>query len=227
MSSAPGRPEQAQAAARSAEAPVSEVQAVRAALEEAAESLARLLADAATLESIAAAGALLADTFAAGGRAYSCGNGGSMCDAMHFAEELTGRFRDNRPGYAALAIGDASHLTCVGNDYGYEQVFARFVEAHGRAGDVLLAITTSGGSRNVIAAATRARELGMKVIALTGRKDAPISKLADIAIVTPGGKYADRVQELHIKVIHILIELVERRLAPDNYKAQATDAASQ
>jgi D-sedoheptulose 7-phosphate isomerase len=206
---------------------MSDTGAVRTALEEAAASLARLLADTATIERIAAAGALLTDTFAAGGRAYSCGNGGSMCDAMHFAEELTGRFRDNRPGYAALAISDASHLTCVGNDYGYEQVFARFLEAHGRAGDVLLAITTSGGSRNVIAAATTARELGMKVIALTGRSDAPISKLADIAIVTPGGKYADRVQELHIKVIHILIELVERRLAPDNYKAKAIDAASQ
>jgi len=225
MSAAQGRPKQARAAARSAEAPAGDTQAVRAALQEAAESLARLLADAPTIETISAAGALLADTFAAGGRAYSCGNGGSMCDAMHFAEELTGRFRDNRAGYAALAISDASHLTCVGNDYGYEHVFARFLEAHGRAGDVLLAITTSGGSRNVIAAATTARELGMKVIALTGRNDAPITALADIAIVTPGGRYADRVQELHIKVIHILIELVERRLAPDNYKA--TNAASQ
>ena len=100
--------------------------------------------DEATLATIARAGQALADTFAAGGRAYSCGNGGSMCDAMHFAEELTGRFRENRPGYAAMAIADPSHLSCVGNDYGYEQVFARFVEAHGRAGDVLLAISTSG-----------------------------------------------------------------------------------
>jgi D-sedoheptulose 7-phosphate isomerase len=148
-----------------------------------------------------------------------------MCDAMHFAEELTGRFRDNRPGYAALAIGDASHLTCVGNDYGYEQVFARFIQAHGRAGDVLLAISTSGTSKNVVAAATVAKTLGMRIIALTGRAATPLADLADIAIVTPGGKYADRVQELHIKVIHILIELVERRLAPDNYKAQ--HAASQ
>jgi D-sedoheptulose 7-phosphate isomerase len=169
------------------------------------------------LERIAQAGSLLADTFAAGGRAYSCGNGGSMCDAMHFAEELTGRYRDDRPGYAAVAISDPSHLTCVGNDYGYEQVFARYVAAHGRRGDLLLAITTSGTSRNVVAAATKARELGMKVVALTGRPNTPITELADIAIVTPGGSYADRVQELHIKVIHILIELVERRLAPQNY----------
>ena len=119
---------------------------------------------------------MLADTFAAGGRAYSCGNGGSMCDAMHFAEELTGRFRDNRPGYAAMAIADPSHLSCVGNDYGYEQVFARFVEAHGRAGDVLLAISTSGTSRNVVAAAQAARRLGVRVIALTGRAGTPLDR---------------------------------------------------
>jgi D-sedoheptulose 7-phosphate isomerase len=197
---------------------MSGVDSVKNALAEAADSLSRLQSDSAMLDRIAQAGVLLADTFAAGGRAYSCGNGGSMCDAMHFAEELTGRFRDDRRGYAALAISDPGHLTCVGNDYGYERVFARFIEAHGRGGDVLLAITTSGTSRNVVAAAQAARGLGMKVIALTGRAAAPIAELADIALVTPGGRYADRVQELHIKVIHILIELVERRLAPDNYR---------
>jgi D-sedoheptulose 7-phosphate isomerase len=123
-----------------------------------------------------------------------------------------------------MAIADPSHLSCVGNDYGYDQVFARFVEAHGRAGDVLLAISTSGTSRNVVAAARAARQLGVRVIALTGRGGTPLAEIADIAIVTPAGRYADRVQELHIKVIHILIELVERRLAPENYKA--IDAAS-
>ena len=198
---------------------MSGVDGVKSALAEAADSLSRLQSDSAMLERIAQAGALLADTFSAGGRAYSCGNGGSMCDAMHFAEELTGRFRDDRRGYAALAISDPGHLTCVGNDYGYERVFARFVEAHGRAGDVLLAITTSGTSRNVVAAAQAAKGLGMKVIALTGRAATPITEIADIALVTPGGRFADRVQELHIKVIHILIELVERRLEPDNYRA--------
>jgi D-sedoheptulose 7-phosphate isomerase len=190
---------------------------VRAALDEAAAALDRLRADDATLAHIAQAGELLASAFAAGGRAFSCGNGGSMCDAMHFAEELSGRFRDDRPGYAAVAVSDPGHLTCVGNDYGYEQVFARYVRAHGRAGDVLLAISTSGASRNVIAAAQAANELQMRVVALTGRGGTPLADLADIAIVTPGGRYADRVQELHIKVIHILIELVERRLAPGNY----------
>ena len=193
------------------------VGAVKNTLNEALGALQALIGDEAMLQRIAAAGQVLADTFAAGGRAYSCGNGGSMCDAMHFAEELTGRFRDNRPGYAALAISDASHLSCVRNDYGYDQVFARFIEAHGRAGDVLLAISTSGTSKNVLAAVETAHQRGMKVIGLTGRAATPLAESADIAIVTPGGKYADRVQELHIKVIHILIELIERKLSPENY----------
>jgi D-sedoheptulose 7-phosphate isomerase len=197
---------------------MSDLATIRAALAEAAASLEKLYPDDAVLAAIARAGELLADTFAAGGRAYACGNGGSMCDAMHFAEELTGRFRDDRPGYAALAISDASHLSCVGNDYGYEQVFARFVEAHGRPGDVLLAISTSGTSKNIVAAAAAAKRLQMRVIALTGRADTPLTELADLAVVTPAGRYADRVQELHIKVIHILIELGERRLAPANYQ---------
>lgn len=190
---------------------------VRAALDEAAQALARLRADDATLARIEQAGELLAACFAAGGRVFSCGNGGSMCDAMHFAEELTGRFRQDRPGYAAQAISDPGHLSCVGNDYGYEQVFARYVQAHGRAGDVLLAISTSGTSRNVLAAAQAARAQGLRVIALVGHGGTPLAELADIALATPGGRFADRVQELHIKVIHILIELVERRLAPGNY----------
>jgi len=193
------------------------VGAVKNTLNEALGALQTLIGNEAMLQRIAAAGQLLAETFSAGGRAYSCGNGGSMCDAMHFAEELTGRFRDNRPGYAALAISDASHLSCVSNDYGYDQVFARFIEAHGRAGDVLLAISTSGTSRNVLSAVDIAHQRGMKVIGLTGRAATPLADSADIAIVTSAGRYADRVQELHIKVIHILIELVERQLAPQNY----------
>jgi len=190
---------------------------VVAALAEARDALEHLRADATAHAAIAEAGALLAATFRAGGKVLSCGNGGSMCDAMHFAEELSGRFREDRPGYAAIAMSDPSHLSCVGNDYGYEQVFARYARAVGRAGDVLLAITTSGTSRNVVAAAQAARAAGMKVIALTGRAGTPIVGLADVTIVTPAGRYADRVQELHIKVIHILIELVERELAPGNY----------
>jgi len=186
---------------------------ILAALSEASSALAALMADPATLENIDSAAGLIARSMAAGGRTFSCGNGGSLCDAMHFAEELTGRFRNNRPGYAAIAIADAGHLSCVANDFGYEQVFARYLQAHGRPGDVLLAISTSGSSANVLAAAREARQRKMAVIALTGRTASELALHADLAICTPGGRYADRVQELHIKVIHILIELIEQQLA--------------
>ncbi len=191
-----------------------DTQAVRDALAEASDALTALRANDQALSAVARAGELLAATFAARRRVLSCGNGGSLCDAMHFAEELSGRFRDDRPAYAATAISDPSHMSCVGNDYGYDQVFSRYVEAHGNDGDVLLAISTSGTSRNVVAAAKAAQARGMKVIAMTGKPGSLLESHADIVICTPGGRYADRVQELHIKVIHILIELVERHLAP-------------
>ena len=188
-------------------------------LTDARAALDALITNEATLRSVDAAGQLLADVFSREGRVFSCGNGGSMCDAMHFAEELSGRYRLNRPALAAASISDPSHLSCVGNDYGYEHVFSRYLEGHGRSGDVLLGISTSGTSGNVVAAAKVARQKGMKVIALTGKPGATLGGLADIEICTPGGKFADRVQELHIKVIHILIESVERRLFPENYAA--------
>lgn len=187
---------------------------VARALDEALRALAALRRDAAALRAIEAAGDLLADALAAGHRVYACGNGGSLCDAMHFAEELSGRFRSDRRPLPAAAIADAAHLTCTANDYGYEEGFARWVEAHGAAGDVLLAISTSGASPNVLRAAERARARGLRVIALTGRPGAPLAALADLAICTPAGRWSDRVQELHIKVVHILVELVERRLFP-------------
>jgi D-sedoheptulose 7-phosphate isomerase len=186
-------------------------------LQQARSVLEQLIGDEKSLESIEAAAGLLLDAFAGSGRAFSCGNGGSMCDAMHFAEELTGRFRKDRAGIAAMAISDPGHLTCVANDFGYDQVFSRFIEAHGRQGDVLLAISTSGRSASVLNAAKAARALGMRVIGLVGRPDSELAELSDVCICTPGGSFADRVQELHIKVIHILIELVERRLHPQNY----------
>ena len=193
---------------------------VRAALADAKNALEALLADEAMLETIARAGHLIAQSQRAGGAVYSCGNGGSLCDAMYFAEEMTGRYRQNRKPYRAAAISDVSHMACVGNDYGYEHVFSRWVSGMGRAGDVLLAITTSGTSANIVAAAREAKARGMQVVALTGRAGSPIAEIADVAVVTPAGRWADRVQELHIKVIHILIELVERELDPQNYEAQ-------
>lgn len=186
-------------------------------LSECRAALENLLQDKATLTAIAVAGDLISSNFQTGSRVFSCGNGGSMCDAIHFAEELSGRYRDDRAGLPAIAIADPGHLSCVGNDYGYEHVFSRFLQAHAREGDVLLAISTSGKSANVIKAAEFARERGIHVIALTGKKDSPLSPLATVEICTPAGSYADRVQELHIKVIHILIELVERAIYPENY----------
>ncbi len=189
--------------------------AVRQALDAAATALSALRADTATLERIALASDLLAASFRKGGRAFSCGNGGSLCDAMHFAEELSGKFRDERPGLPAQAIADGAHISCVANDFGYDRIFSRYVEAHGREGDVLLAISTSGKSPNVVLACEAAKAKGMHVITLTGRRDSVVGKLADLDLCTPGGTpYSDRVQELHIKVIHILIELVERALYP-------------
>ncbi|WP_312602007.1 MULTISPECIES: SIS domain-containing protein [Pseudomonas] len=190
---------------------------VVASLTESRSALDAFMRDELAVSAIAQAGQLLVDTFTKGGRVFSCGNGGSMCDAMHFAEELSGRYREDRRGLPAVSISDPSHLSCVANDMGYSQVFSRYLEAHGRAGDCLLAFSTSGTSANVVAAAEYAKANGILLVALTGRQGSPLGALADIEICAPGGRYADRVQELHIKAVHILIELVERGLFPDNY----------
>ena len=193
------------------------IETIRGNLVEAREALDRLINDEVELGNIQTAASLLIEALGSGKRVISCGNGGSMCDAMHLAEELSGRFRENRPAMAAVAISDPSYISCVANDYGYDQVFARFVEGNGSAGDVLFAISTSGSSPSVVLAAQAARAKGMKVIGLTGRASSQLAQHADVCICTSGGQYADRVQELHIKVIHILIELVERSLQPANY----------
>lgn len=195
------------------------IEHIRNNLAEARSALDRFMQNDSNLESVAAAARLLVASFNASGKAFSCGNGGSMCDAMHFAEELTGRFRSNRPGIAAIAISDPTHMSCVANDFGYDQVFARFIEALGRNGDVLLAISTSGKSPSILLAAQAARTRGMRVIGLTGKPGSPLQNLCDVCICCPGGPYADRTQELHIKVIHILMELVERELFRENYAA--------
>ena len=187
-------------------------------LREARSAVDALLANEAALAAIAEGGRVLTECLAKGGRVYSCGNGGSMCDAMHFAEELSGRYRLDRRPLPATSISDPGHMTCVANDFGYEAVFSRYVEAHARPGDCLLAISTSGKSPNVLAAARAATAQGAKVVALTGRPGSPLSGLADVEICTPAGRFADRIQELHIKVVHILVELVERELVPENYR---------
>ena len=186
-------------------------------LNEAQEALNNLQKNDRTISEIEATANILIDAFNNSKTVFSCGNGGSMCDAMHFAEELTGRFRNNRNGLSAMAISDPGYISCVSNDFGYEYIFSRFLESHAKEKDILLGISTSGSSKNVINAAKVAKEMGMTVITLTGKTNSELGKIADHDICTPGGKFADRVQELHIKVIHILIELIERRLFPDNY----------
>lgn len=162
------------------------------------------------MEKIAQAIAIMHSALANGHKIMSCGNGGSMCDAMHFAEELSGRYRNDRPALAALSISDPSHLSCVANDYGYAHVFERYVQGLGQAGDVLLGISTSGSSKNVILAVEAAKAKGISTIVLTGKDGGELAKMADLEIRAPFSPYADRAQEIHIKVIHAFILGIEK-----------------
>ena len=190
---------------------------IRSALTDSRDAVEAFLQDDGKLSAVEQAAVAMISALKEGGTIFSCGNGGSMSDAMHFAEELSGRYRKHRAGLSAIAISDPGHISCVANDYGYEQVFSRYIEAHGKPGDVLLAISTSGSSKNVLAAAAYAREHGMGVISLTGKAGSELSALADVDVCTVDAQFADRVQELHIKIIHILIELIERSFFPENY----------
>ena len=189
------------------------INTIRDELNQAIDVLANFISNDENLKQIQQAAILIANSFKQGGKVLSCGNGGSHCDAMHFAEELTGRFRDNRPSYPAIAISDVSHISCVGNDYGFDSIFSRYVEGVGQKGDVLLGISTSGNSINVIKAIEAAKQKGMKIITLTGKDGGKMNGLADVDIRVPHFGYADRVQEIHIKVIHILILLIEKEMA--------------
>ncbi|MFH1319965.1 MAG: D-sedoheptulose 7-phosphate isomerase [Bacteroidota bacterium] len=180
--------------------------------EEARDILNQFISDDNNWEALELAGNILVQAFKEGNKVISCGNGGSMCDAMHFAEELSGRFRDDRSPLPAIAISDPSYITCTANDYGYDQVFSRFVEGLGEKGDVLLAISTSGNSANVINAMKAAKDKGMQVIGLTGKDGGKMSGICDVEIRAPYSKYSDRTQEIHIKVIHSLIHFVELNL---------------
>jgi len=179
---------------------------------EAQACLNAFVSDSANFEKITQAVNCLVASIQNEGKIYACGNGGSMCDAMHFAEELSGRFREDRPALPAIAISDPAHISCVANDYGYEQVFSRFIEAHGRKGDLLLAISTSGNSKNIIRAIQAAKAKQMLVIGLSGKTGGEMANLCDLEIRAPQSNYADRVQEIHIKIIHSLIHGVENRL---------------
>ena len=164
------------------------------------------------LQQIEAGAKIMVKAVKGGGKIISCGNGGSMCDAMHFAEEMTGRFRENRKALPAVSISDASHISCVGNDYGYDEIFYRYVDSLGKAEDVLLAISTSGNSNNVIKAAKIAKERGIKVVGLTGKDGGELAALCDVEIRVAHMGYADRIQEIHIKIIHSFIHYIEENL---------------
>jgi D-sedoheptulose 7-phosphate isomerase len=181
---------------------------------EARNILESFLSDDMHFEAIGKAGKMMAEAIRHQHKIISCGNGGSMCDAMHFAEELTGLFREERRALPAIAISDPSHITCAGNDYGFESIFSRFIEAMGSPGDVLLAISTSGNSENVVKAAIEARSRGMKVVALTGKTGGRLAGICDIEIRAPHSDHSDRTQEMHVKIIHTLILVIEKELNP-------------
>ncbi|MCA8832113.1 D-sedoheptulose 7-phosphate isomerase [Hymenobacter pini] len=187
---------------------------IQAELNEAQAVLDRFVQNPANLQAIEQAARLIAASLDAGGKVLTCGNGGSLCDAQHFAEELTGRYRQNRRALAAIALTEASHMSCVANDFGYDHVFSRYVEALGRPGDVLLAISTSGHSPNVLLAAEAARAAGMRVVSLTGKDGGKLAGISDVEIRAPHAGYADRIQEIHIKAIHIMIMLIEQLVKP-------------
>ena len=189
---------------------------ISSALNDARDTLVNFLNDSANIKLIEKAVSMLATSLGNGGKAYSCGNGGSMCDAMHFAEELTGRFRKDRRPLPAQAINDPAHISCVANDFGYDQIFSRYVSAFGTSKDVLLAISTSGNSQNIILAVEAARQNGMQIIGLLGKGGGKLKNLVDCPIVVPS-QIPDRIQEMHIKLIHIFIEGIERNIFPNHY----------
>lgn len=182
-------------------------------LKEATEVLERFIASQDNSIRIEQAATLIINSIKSGGKVFSCGNGGSTCDAMHFAEEMTGRFRENREPLPAIAISDPAHLTCTANDFGYTHVFSRYLKALARPGDVLVAISTSGNSENMLRAAELAKQKDLKIIALTGKNGGKLAEFADVLINISHTGYADRIQEMHIKVIHILILLIEKGLS--------------
>jgi D-sedoheptulose 7-phosphate isomerase len=184
-------------------------------LKQAQDLLRRFIENEHNISAIEKAAKIMYSCVKKGGLLMACGNGGSNCDAMHFAEELTGKFRDNREPIPALSISDSSYITCTANDFGYGHIFSRFVKGFGKKGDVLLAISTSGQSENVLKAAEVAKQKNMKVIGLTGNNGGKLSELCDIEINVPHKGYSDRIQEMHIKVIHILILLIEKQLESD------------
>ena len=186
---------------------------IEASLTEAREVLDEFMSENSNIHAIESAANILISAIRNGKKIISCGNGGSMTDAMHFAEELSGVFREKRDALPALSISDPSHITCAANDYGFESIFSRYVEGVGVPGDALLVVSTSGNSMNLIKAVESARAREMKVVALTGKTGGLLASMVDQEIRVRGRKYSDRIQEVHIKILHILVQLVEEAVA--------------
>jgi D-sedoheptulose 7-phosphate isomerase len=161
---------------------------------------------------IQSAARVIADCFRNGNKLLIAGNGGSLCDAMHFAEELTGIFRHKRKALPAIALSDPGHLSCMANDVGYHDVFSRAVEALGREGDVFVALTTSGNSQNLIHAVEMAKTMGLKTISFLGKTGGKLKGVSDLEWIINGFSYSDRIQEAHMTAIHIIIEMIEHEL---------------
>ncbi len=189
---------------------------INSSLKQAQDTLNTFISDQSNIEKMTQAIEIFVKSIKADGRILSCGNGGSMCDSMHFVEELTGRFRKDRDPIAAMSMGDPSHITCVANDYGFDYIFSRHVQAWGRSGDTLLAISTSGNSQNVINAVEAAKKNNMQVIGLLGKSGGQLKDMVDIPLIVDS-QISDRIQEIHIKLIHIFIEGIERSIVPDHY----------
>lgn len=186
------------------------------------EKAAKFLKRPESLAFIQQVASLIAETFLAKRKVLVAGNGGSLCDAMHFAEELTGQFRNKRAAYPALALADPSHFTCVGNDFGFEEIFSRGVEAFGTDGDVLVVLTTSGNSPNILHAIAAAKQRGLHTISFLGKDGGKAKGLCDLEWIVSGFSYSDRIQEAHMAAIHIIIELVEHHLSKNPYVAAAS-----
>ncbi|MBI1768155.1 MAG: D-sedoheptulose 7-phosphate isomerase [Bacteroidetes bacterium] len=185
---------------------------IKAEFTQAAQVLDKFMSNEHNIALVERAAKIIAESIIQGGKVISCGNGGSHCDAMHFAEELTGKYRENRKAIPAICVSDPSHISCVGNDYGYEFIFSRYIDALGNKGDILLGLSTSGNSMNIIRAAESAKEKGMKVIILSGKDGGKLAPLADVELRVSHHGYADRIQEVHIKIIHILMLLIEKQV---------------
>lgn len=154
----------------------------------------------------------ICECYRKGGKLLICGNGGSLCDAMHFAEEMTGQFRKKRKAFPAIALSDPGHMTCVSNDMGFDEIFARGVEAFGKKEDLLIVLSTSGNSKNILRAIQVAKEKNVRTIAFLGKTGGIVKGLCDFEWIVEGFSTSDRIQEVHMAAIHILIELVEYEL---------------